>query len=213
MPDIYWTYALAIAVYLINRMPTQILHLQSPFQVLFKTKPNYHQLKIFGCLCFPWLGPYNSHKLQPKSKPCVFLGYFLTYSAYLCLDLITNRIYVSRHVQFVENQFPLSSLVAPQSSSSSIISPPWSPPVSRIPINPSQPLIYAHPPVETLSLPLRSHQSPERSPSSIEPNPGTPSSHTLPESHRDSHVSASASPLIPNVIRQRETIPQPTSSF
>ena len=110
LPLIYWPFALATAVYLINRMPTPTLNLNSPFQKIFHTTPNYSKLKIFGCLCYPWLRPYTFHKLESRSKPCIFVGYSLTQSAYLCLDPASSRIYVSRHVKFVESQFPYSSL-------------------------------------------------------------------------------------------------------
>ena len=90
MPKEYWTYAFVTAVYLINRMPTQNLAFQIPFQNLHGHAPNFHKLRIFGCLCFPWLKPYESHKLDDRSKPCVFFGYSLTQSAYLCLDRETK---------------------------------------------------------------------------------------------------------------------------
>lgn len=66
------------------------------------------KLRIFGCLCFPWLGPYTKNKLEPKSKPCLFLGYCTNQSAYRCKDLHSNRIFVSRHVIFDETVFPSS---------------------------------------------------------------------------------------------------------
>lgn len=106
MPRSYWTYAFSAAVYLINRLPTPVLHMTSPFFKLFDTSPNYGKLKIFGCLCFPWLRPYTKHKLDNRSTPCVFLGYSTTQSAYLCLQKNSGRIYVSRHVQFDEHVFP-----------------------------------------------------------------------------------------------------------
>lgn len=109
IPTTYWSYALSTAVYLINRMPSPTISLQSPYQKLFQTNPNYSKLKTFGCLCYPWLRPYNSTKLEPKSSPCVFIGYSLTQSAYFCLQPQTQRIYVSRHVRFDETIFPFSS--------------------------------------------------------------------------------------------------------
>ena len=109
MPKGYWSYAFVTAVYLINRMPTQNLEFQTPFEKLHGHSPNFQKLRIFGCLCFSWLRPYASHKLDDRSKPCVFLGYSLTQSAYLCLDRATNRIYSSRHVIFHESVFPFST--------------------------------------------------------------------------------------------------------
>ncbi|WZZ19965.1 hypothetical protein YC2023_121352 [Brassica napus] len=108
MPKGYWTYAFATAVYLINRMATPILSMKSPFESLFGQVPNYSKLRIFGCLCFPWLRPYTSHKLDSRSTPCTFLGYSTTQSAYFCLDRTTSRIYTSRHVVFHEYVYPFS---------------------------------------------------------------------------------------------------------
>ena len=110
LPLTFWPHAFSTIVYLINRMPTLTLNLSTPFELIFKTKPNYAKLRIFGCLCYPWLRPYSSHKLAPKSTPCVFLGYFLSQSAYLCFEPTTSKTYVSHHVQFVESIFPYTTL-------------------------------------------------------------------------------------------------------
>jgi hypothetical protein len=39
--------------------------------------------------------PYNSHKLQPRSLQCVFLGYSLLHRGYKCLHIPTGRLYTS----------------------------------------------------------------------------------------------------------------------
>jgi len=78
LPCIFWSYAFAMAVYLISRMSTTTLQNLSPYAVIFQHSPNYEKLRSFGCLCYPWLRPYTAHKLDPQSKPCIFLGYSLT---------------------------------------------------------------------------------------------------------------------------------------
>ena len=115
-------------------MPTPVLSLQSPFQKLFGSEPNYQRLRVFGCLCFPWLRPYTRNKLEERSKRCVFLGYSLTQSAYLCLDVENKRLYTSRHVMFDESTYPFASReqssspqVTPLESSSSLPTNSWSP--------------------------------------------------------------------------------------
>ena len=110
LPLMFWTHAFVIAVYLINRMPTPTLNLSSPYENIFGSPPNYSKLRIFGCLCYPWLRPYSSHKLESCSKPCIFLSYSLTQSVYLCYHPPTSRMYVSRHVKFVESVFPSLTL-------------------------------------------------------------------------------------------------------
>lgn len=75
LPLSLWSFTFKIAIYHINRVPTPVLKNGSPFECLFNSKPNFFKLKIFGCLCYPWLRPYTSHKLEQRSKACLFLGY------------------------------------------------------------------------------------------------------------------------------------------
>ena len=139
IPKIFWTYAFSTAVYLINRMPTPTLNMSSPFESIFCKSPNFDKLKVFGCLCYPWLGPYTSHKLESKSKPCVFLGYSLSQSAYLCFDKLSNKMYISRHVQFIESVFPFQLACSTPSDNSTLVSD-WLPPTIFVPSSPPQQL-------------------------------------------------------------------------
>ncbi|CAA7051447.1 unnamed protein product, partial [Microthlaspi erraticum] len=117
VPKKFWPFAFSTAVYLINRLPTPVLDLQSPFEKLFGMQPNYHKLKVFGCVCYPWLRPYTRHKMEDRSLQCVFMGYSTTQSAYLCLHTPSGRMYTSRHVIFDENQFPFSVNLKPDNMS------------------------------------------------------------------------------------------------
>jgi hypothetical protein len=112
LPHKFWSFAFTTAAYLINRLPTPILHMQSPYEVLHKTKPNILHLHSFGCLCFPWLKPYTKNKLQPRSTPCIFIGYSSSQYAYHCLDPISEKIYTSRHVSFFDHQFPYKTIIS-----------------------------------------------------------------------------------------------------
>jgi histone deacetylase 1/2 len=135
LPLMFWTHAFATAVYLINRMPTPTLNLSSPYECIFGSLPNYSKLKIFGSLCYPWLRPYTSHKLESRSKPCIFLGYSLTQSAYLCYHPPTSKMYVSRHVKFVESIFPsFKSNMQPVNPQPATVST-WIPPIIIVPTN------------------------------------------------------------------------------
>ncbi|GFZ05453.1 hypothetical protein Acr_17g0010250 [Actinidia rufa] len=101
-----WVEAFSIAVYLINRLPSQTLDGKTPYELLFGKQPDYSMLRTFGCLCFPYLRDYAPNKLSPKSSPCVFLGYSPLHKGFRCFDRKTQRLYVSRHVQFYETIFP-----------------------------------------------------------------------------------------------------------
>jgi hypothetical protein len=86
-------------------MPAPVLHNKSPFECLLRQPPNYDFLCTFICLCFPFLRPYNAHKLDYHSTPCMFLGYSSSHLGYRCLDLSSKRLYISRHVRFNEHVF------------------------------------------------------------------------------------------------------------
>lgn len=222
LPKPYWTYAFAAAVYLINRMQTEVLQGESPYAKLFQTSPNYLKLRVFGCLCYPWIRPYNTNKLESRSTSCVFLGYSLTQSAYLCLDVATGRIYTYRHVRFVENVFPF----APPQSHEPAAPPPQSSSGNNnvIPILQSSTHI-AH---STLSPCSNLHSpslSPSPSPSQPERSPPEPvsqssSSHTIHEEDNllTGHVSSSGptsqspniSPSNSSLSPQHQTKHQPS---
>lgn len=72
--------------------------------MLFKTKPNYKELRTFGCLWFPHLRHYNKHKLSLRSTSCTFLGYANNQKGFKCLG-VSGRFYISRHVKFNETVF------------------------------------------------------------------------------------------------------------
>jgi histone deacetylase 1/2 len=127
LPMIYWEDAFQTATYIINRLPTPVLHHKSPFEILHSRIPDYRFLRVFGCACWPNLRPYNRNKLNFRSKTCIFIGYSLCHQGYKCLDLSTGKIYVSRNVIFDETLFPYSQpivSVSDQPSPSTSVSLP-----------------------------------------------------------------------------------------
>ncbi|KAJ3705686.1 hypothetical protein LUZ61_009391 [Rhynchospora tenuis] len=119
IPLEYWDTIFESTLFVINRLPATPNDMQSPFEKLFKQVPDYQFLHTLGCECYPLLRPYNQHKLQPRSEVCVFMGYSALHKGYKCLHIPTQRLYISRHVKFIENKFPfanLASLTTPDSS-------------------------------------------------------------------------------------------------
>lgn len=110
MPLKFWDEAFLAATFLINRTPSRVISYQTPLERLFHIKPEYSSLRIFGCACWPNLRPYNQHKLQFRSKECVFLGYSNLHKGFKCLDAATGRVYISRDVVFDEEVFPFTKL-------------------------------------------------------------------------------------------------------
>lgn len=77
IPNLYWDDIFLSVVYLINRLPSSDNN-PSPYFSLFGKHPHYSYLRVLGCLIFPLLRPYNDHKLQPRAKRCVFMGYAIS---------------------------------------------------------------------------------------------------------------------------------------
>lgn len=115
LPLHFWDDAFTTAIYIINRIPSKLLKYQSPLEVLYGHKPNYSRLRVFGCLCYPYLRPFNKHKLEFRSAAGTFLGYSNQYKGYKAL-LRNGKLVVSRHVVFDETVFPFAPKIDSGSS-------------------------------------------------------------------------------------------------
>ena len=105
-------------MYLINHFPTFLLAQKSHFECLYHSLPNHSTNCVFGSSCFPFIRPFNSHKLQMCFHHCYFLNLSSKYKGFICLDLNTGRIYISRHVIFNESDFPFALSSSSSSSHS-----------------------------------------------------------------------------------------------
>ena len=69
LPKSSWVEALSTATYVINRSPSVPLDGDTPQKV------SYRHLKVFGCLPYVYVAKDRRGKLDPKTQPCIFLGY------------------------------------------------------------------------------------------------------------------------------------------
>jgi hypothetical protein len=108
-----------------------------PYFALHYTHPDYSSLHVFGCLCYSNPASTMSHKLEPRSSSCVFLGYSPLHKGYCCMDLATKRILISCHVVFDESTFHFASLQAPSTATYKFLDDVQSivvPPMPRTPL-------------------------------------------------------------------------------
>jgi hypothetical protein len=63
-------------------------------------------MRVFIFACYPNTAVTVPHKLAPQSTQCFFHGYSSDHKGYSCLDISTNRLIISRHVVFDEDNFP-----------------------------------------------------------------------------------------------------------
>ncbi|KAD3067192.1 hypothetical protein E3N88_35072 [Mikania micrantha] len=170
VPQRFWHFAFDTAVYLINRMPSRTNSHLSPFELVFHRSPDFSFLRVFGCQCYPHLRPYNNHKMDFRSHPCVFLGYSTTHHGYRCFDQDSERIYVARHVRFNESLFPFSN----------------------------QLLNTSHPPPHTSTYPSATQQSTTTAHSPLHPTPTAPSPQPMSSTTDPNCESAQSTFVVPS---------------
>lgn len=102
VPKFLWSEAVMTAAYLINRMPSRILGMKSPTDLLFGKREFVIPPKVFGCVCFVQDLRPKVGKLDPHAIKCVFVGYGARQKGYKCWDPIGKKLYVSMDVTFRE---------------------------------------------------------------------------------------------------------------
>ncbi|KAJ9670976.1 hypothetical protein PVL29_027114 [Vitis rotundifolia] len=104
VPFRFWGDAVLTACYLINRMPSSVLHDQIPHSLLFPDQPLYFlPPRVFGCTCFVHILTPGQDKLSARATKCIFLGYFRLQKGYRCYSSETYRYFLSADVTFFED--------------------------------------------------------------------------------------------------------------
>ena len=104
VPFCFWGDTVLIACYLINRMPSSVLHDQIPHSFLFPDQPLYFlPPRVFGCTCFVHILTPGQDKLYAKATKCIFLGYSRLQKGYCCYSSETHRYFLSTDVTFFED--------------------------------------------------------------------------------------------------------------
>ena len=104
VPAPFWGEDALHAVHAINRIPSPVIHNQTPYKRLFGSPPDYRHLRSFGSAYFVLLQPYKHNKLESQSRLCCFLGYGEIQKGYRCYDPISHRLRVSCNVVFWEHR-------------------------------------------------------------------------------------------------------------
>ena len=104
VPAPFWGEAALNAVHAINRIPSAVIHNQTPYKRLLESPLDYHHLRSFVSACFVLLQPHEHNKLEPRSRLFCFLGYGETQKGYRCYDPVSHRLHVSRNVIFWERR-------------------------------------------------------------------------------------------------------------
>ena len=75
LPKMFWTDAVNIDVYLINRGPSVPLEHRLPEEIWNEREVSLNHLKVFGCVSYVRIESNNRSKLDAKARKCFFIGY------------------------------------------------------------------------------------------------------------------------------------------
>ena len=79
-----------------------------PYKLVYSTKPDFSNLKVFSCLPYASSATTGRTKLDFRNLKCVFLGYKSGTKGYVLYSLHAKSIFVTRNVMFHENIFSYS---------------------------------------------------------------------------------------------------------
>jgi len=104
LPNNLWGEVLLTACHIHNRVLSKKSNV-SPYEAWNGRKPNLNYFKVWECVAFCKSFDPQRTKLGPKGLKSVFVGYAQNSKAYRLLDLKTNVIVESIHVEFIKNKF------------------------------------------------------------------------------------------------------------
>ncbi len=117
----FWGEAVNTTVYIKNRCPTKAFDSKTPQETWSGRKPDVSHLRVFGCKAFAHVPDEKRTKLESKSMPCVFLGYYEGTKAYRLMCVETKRIIKSRDVVFIKRSKEIGGVLHPEKEENVVV--------------------------------------------------------------------------------------------
>ena len=112
----FWIYAVKAKLHAYNVTPIKRLDYKTPTELWSGNKPDISHLRVFGCQAWVHILKKRRHKLEPKSRKMIFVGYELGSKGYQFWDAAHRRFEISRDVKFDETLFPAKKVTKSQTS-------------------------------------------------------------------------------------------------
>ena len=71
----FWIYAVKAKLHAYNVTPIKQLDYKTPTELWLGNKPDISHLQVFGCQAWVHILKKRRHKLEPKSREMIFVGY------------------------------------------------------------------------------------------------------------------------------------------
>ena len=97
LSKMFWVETLMKVIYVINRSPSTPLDRDVPQRVWTGKDVSYRHLKVFSCLAYVHVAKDKWGKVDPKTCPCIFLGYDDDESGYRLWNLAKESDPELRH--------------------------------------------------------------------------------------------------------------------
>ena len=104
LPKSFWGYALETFVYILNRVSSKSVEV-TPYEIWTNKRPYFSHMKIWGIPAY--VTQTISDKLEAKSDKCLFVGYPKETMGYQFYNTLDQRLFISKHVVFLEKEFLL----------------------------------------------------------------------------------------------------------
>eukprot|EP00253_Pinus_taeda_P032694 PITA_32694 len=104
LPNDYWAEAIHCAVYILNRCPTKAVMNRVLEEAWSGRKQGVTHMKVFGRVAYAHIPDQLRRKLDSKGEKCIFIGYSEEYKAYKLYIPSIKKFFVSRDVQFIEDE-------------------------------------------------------------------------------------------------------------
>ena len=104
LPKSFWGYVLGTVVYILNRVTSKSVEV-TLYEIWTNKRPYFSHMKIWGCSTY--VKRTISDKLEAKSDKCLFVRYPRETMGYQFYYILEQRLFVSKHVVFLEKEFLL----------------------------------------------------------------------------------------------------------
>ncbi|GJX09000.1 ribonuclease H-like domain-containing protein [Tanacetum coccineum] len=104
LPTTFWAEAVSTACYIFNRVRVTKPQNKTPYELLFGHKPIISYIRPFGCHVTILDTLSVLGKFDGKSDEGFLVGYSLNSKAYMVYNLVTKRVEVNLHVNFLEDK-------------------------------------------------------------------------------------------------------------